>query len=90
MYTLIQHPSPRASDEQWRAFLERMLARPQDDRAVRAAVQAARDALDVRAGKKTRDEIMARRSAEIAEGLKFIRESRERREREQKAKQEKK
>jgi hypothetical protein len=64
-----------------------MLTLPQDDLDVRRAVEAARDELDVRAGKKTRAEISARRDDRIAENMKFIRESRAR---EQGAKQEKK
>jgi hypothetical protein len=84
MYTLIHYPSHRASTERWQQFLEEMLAMSQDDRGVRAAVQAARDELDVRAGRKTLAEISARRHAENMASMKIIREGRERRAKEEK------
>jgi hypothetical protein len=84
---IVHKPDSSASEKRWREFLEEMLTLPQDDLDVRRAVEAARDELDVRAGKKTRAEISARRDDRIAENMKFIRESRAR---EQGAKQEKK
>src|SRR5580658_7214037 len=60
---LIRRPSRWASDKEWQEFLAKMLTRPQDNPDVAAAVERAREELDLRSGKATWAEIRARRRA---------------------------
>ena len=72
---LIRRPNPWASTKEWQEFLARMMKLPEDDPGVRGAVLAAQDELDLRRGKATEDDILARCQARLDESFRLLREA---------------
>jgi hypothetical protein len=71
---LIRRPNPWASEKEWKEFLAKMMELPQDDPGVQAAVESAQDELDLRSGKATEEDILARCDARLKESVRLLRE----------------